>query len=559
MMKKILLVFFIGCCSLSLFSQVTNEGIPASWSLIEEKSNFQAIELPKFDMKKIEKEDLVNDKNRAKSWRFGYKHAVDYGINNAGNWIETEDGDRIWRILFESEGALSLNFIFDEFFMPEGGKVYLYSDDRKDLLGAYTDVQNQESGRLGTWIVQGEKVWIEYFEPNEVRGKGRLHIEYATHGYRTRATQKSLEDSGNCNHDVDCSIGNDVEDFKSNNKDGVALILNGGADWCSGTLINNTDNDKKPYFLTANHCLDSGGTGDWTFRFGWISPNPICGQNSSSTDGPKNMTISGATLRVNNSNSDVVLLELNGAIPDDWNRVWAGWDRSDDIPSFTFGIHHPSGDIMKVCRDNNPPTKVAQNAGGNSPVAQTWDINGIINNSGANSGNATGWEIGVTEGGSSGSALYDPNGRIIGQLYGGRAACSGTNDNNGHDYYGRFAVSWDSGSSASTRLRDWLDPAGTNPMTLDAIGNTLSVNDEFLEENISIFPNPTSGLVTVRATGLVGDLSYEIFNLLGQSLKSDVLQNETIQLNNLNDNIYFIKITEVDSNKILVKKVVLSK
>ena len=31
-------------------------------------------------------------------------------------------------------------------------------------------------------------------------------------------------------------------------------------------------------------------------------------------------------------------------------------------------------------------------------------------------GNGNGWDLGVTEGGSSGSALFDGNGRIIGQL-----------------------------------------------------------------------------------------------------------------------------------------------
>ena len=51
------------------------------------------------------------------------------------------------------------------------------------------------------------------------------------------------------------------------------------------------------------------------------------------------------------------------------------------------------------------------------------------------------WDEGVTEPGSSGSPLFDQNGRIIGQLYGGSAACQGTSAN-GYDYYGRLGVSW---------------------------------------------------------------------------------------------------------------------
>ena len=36
-----------------------------------------------------------------------------------------ENGDRIWRILISSPGAISLNFIFDDFYMPKGGSLYL--------------------------------------------------------------------------------------------------------------------------------------------------------------------------------------------------------------------------------------------------------------------------------------------------------------------------------------------------------------------------------------------------------------------------------------------------
>jgi hypothetical protein len=154
------------------------------------------------------------------------------------------------------------------------------------------------------------------------------------------------------------------------------------------------------------------------------------------------MVMSGSELLTSNANSDFALLRLNNAIPPDWDRVYAGWDRSGLTPDFTFGIHHPSGDIMKVCRDDDPPAKEI-NAG-----AETWEI--------LESGG--GWDIGVTERGSSGSPLFNPAGQIIGQLFGGTAACTGTDDNDEYDYYGRFDVSWDAGSTPQNRLVDWLDP-----------------------------------------------------------------------------------------------------
>ena len=70
--------------------------------------------------------------------------------------------------------------------------------------------------------------------------------------------------------------------------------------------------------------------------------------------------------------------------------------------------------------------------------------------------------MGTTEGGSSGSGLWNESHRLIGQLQGGFAACG----NDDPDWYGRFDVSWDGASSAS-RLRDWLDPDASNVSFLD--------------------------------------------------------------------------------------------
>jgi hypothetical protein len=63
--------------------------------------------------------------------------------------------------------------------------------------------------------------------------------------------------------------------------------------------------------------------------------------------------------------------------------------------------------------------------------------------------------------------LFDQQGLIIGKLSGGSAACNGTTDNGGFDIYGRFGVSWDFSTVNSQQLKFWLDPAGTNPITLD--------------------------------------------------------------------------------------------
>ena len=81
---------------------------------------------------------------------------------------------------------------------------------------------------------------------------------------------------------------------------------------------------------------------------------------------------------------------------------------------------------------------------------------------------------------------------------------------------------------------------------------------DFIAETPDQVPIPESHK-QIKTSGLVGGLSYQVFNVLGQTMKTDKLNNNSINLSNLSDNIYFIKITEIDTNKSLVKKIVLSK
>jgi lysyl endopeptidase len=445
-MNKIIILFL--CClvfdATDLTAQMTNEGQPKSWGV---KSGINTIDyylMPAFDAEKQKKIDAINDGTGTKPWQFGFEHTVYYNLQNSGTWTTLPNGDRIWQIEFESRDAITMNLIFDDYNLPLGATVYLYNPKTKEYQGAYTSNNNSPGRMLGTTLIHGDDLVVEYYEPKSQAGNGQLNISMVVHGYRALGEHplskkmKGLNDAGNCNHDVLCPLGIGWEDQTNS----VAIIIVGGSGSCTGTLINNTTNDGTPYFLSANHC-GTTGLGAWVFRFNWDSPVAACASTVSSVDpgGPYN-EVNGAILRANNGGTDFSLMELNAAPTG--NVYYAGWDRSITPATEATGIHHPRGDVKKICRENN--TLVASTMSG----ADVWQV--------------TVWDQGVTEPGSSGSALFNQNKLIVGQLYGGGAACSGLTTNGQEDNYGRLDISW-SGTSAATRLSDWLDPAGTGAMS----------------------------------------------------------------------------------------------
>jgi len=492
---KLKLLLLTTCITIFSFAQQIPEELrPPSWD-ITKKQNLKPYQLPKFDIKSLQEEDAINDLDKSKPWRFGYELYVDHDFNNYGQWMTLENGDKIWRMAYTSKNAYSLNFVFDEFYLPEGAKLYVYNHTKDDLIRPFSHHNNNPEEVLGTWLVTGDHAVIELYEPAHVAGQSRIRVGSVVHGYRTAAGyEKALNDSGPCNHDVDCDITPpsdpyNLDTLKENVKKSVGLIST-GTGLCTGTLVNNTNNDGTPYFLTANHC--GGGEPIWSFRFNWRSPNPSCGTFVNSTNGSFN-TVSGSSFRASSSQSDMKLVQItdNSFFNNNPDVVWAGWNRSTtQVPIVNFGIHHPSGDIQKVCREDDGAYRQPVDFFGN-PDTQMWFIDD--------------WELGVTEQGSSGSGLFNENGELIGMLSGGSAACVGTSAS-GFDFYGRFGVAWDFGSTPASRLREWLDPAGTNATTvgifppLQTFDNDAAVSDT--SNSSSLLCNEDfSPLVTVVNNG----------------------------------------------------------
>jgi hypothetical protein len=72
--------------------------------------------LPSINLDSLYLEDIADEANGLPP-RFGYPHAVNYNLNNSGEWITLQNGDKIWTLDIECSGALSINLLYDYFWV----------------------------------------------------------------------------------------------------------------------------------------------------------------------------------------------------------------------------------------------------------------------------------------------------------------------------------------------------------------------------------------------------------------------------------------------------------
>ena len=409
--------------------------------------------------------------------RYAQSLSVDLTPLNSGVWEEVGN-DMIWRLRVQSRGALSLNFGFSEYNMPAGGRLLVYPANLSraqasdpSVVRVFTAADNEAHGQLWTPIVNGAEAVIEVVVPRDAAGQLKLRLAKVGHDYRgfTRMAQQLQSDlvtaqgtSGSCNVDVVCPEG----DAWRPQIRSVAAISTGGSLFCSGSLLNNAANDRKMYFLTAFHCGITASNAASLVTY-WNYQNSTCrapGSTQSGQNGNGSLAqfLTGSFFRAGNSPSDFTLVELDDAAPAAYNLFWNGWDaRSGDFSGAT-GIHHPNVAEKRISHGTSA-TRTTSYGGANTNPTSPGDGSHIF----------VRWipGIGVTEGGSSGSPLYSPEKRVIGQLHGGPSSCSAA-DNAKADYYGRISVSWTGGGSNSTRLSNWLDAGATGVQFIDGLDSS---------------------------------------------------------------------------------------
>jgi len=497
----------------SATAQISSGGTPLSLSAAFEKiyestTELTATTLPAFPLEKILKEDRSST-----GVRFAAPIVVDLGLENAGTWTEFKNGDRIWRLKIRSAGALGLSALYDDLYIPPGAKLFMYSADGKQILGAYTHESNTPNFTFMTGFIYGETAIIEYFEPKAVRGQGFLHIFRVDHAYKKEIydEKSGLNDFGfgasvPCNVNVNCQQGTNWQKQKR----GICriiVVVEEGTGYCTGNLINNTDKDETPYILSAFHCQD-GYTPKYDFwRYDFNYEAPTC-SNPSAEPGYQSML--GSTLRASRRENDFLLLELKDTIPHAYNAYFNGWDRKNAPPTTSFSIHHPKGDVKKIAVENQTATIYG--------VSYQWQRGDgqILYTSLPNHMFRVQFDASTVEAGSSGAALFDNNGRIVGQLHGGNELGSCTVNS---VFYDRLSLAWEGGGAPENRLKDWLDPSNSGVSNLDGleiVNETMSSLTGFVqnEKGVGIAGVTISLEGTIKATTVTDTAgAYQFGNL----------------------------------------------
>ena len=303
-------------------------------------------------------------------------------------------------------------------------------------------------------------------------------------------------DAEDCHLDVTC-----YPEWSSS-ATGVAQIFfetSEGSFICSGTLLNNRQQDLTPYFLTAAHCVATEEEARSVIAL-WRYQTQTCDGNlpdlrsvPRTTGASLLSTLGGGTIEGRaHPDGDMTLLRLEGDLPD--GVMFQGWDADPQpIGAQVTGIHHPGSDwgtFKRISFGQIIP-----------------DPASIIS---ADVYAFTSYTQGYTEGGSSGSALFSSPGTVVGALSFGRGndaeaenACrTGSARHGGSTHFSVFYP----------HIRQFIDKefAGTESILLaDFVnGNTDAFNSRVYLWN----PSESSGDVTVRVftLPLTGGLAQEL-------------------------------------------------
>ena len=368
---------------------------------------------------------------------------------DVGSIEDLGNGRIAWRLRIESANAVNIN-IGTYWKVPPSTTMYLLDQFGHSPYRAITAADNNRNNQFWTPHIDGPmmELYVE-LKASEWRAfvEG-FHLLQVNLGFTSIDQLDGMPTarSAACHVDVECPEA-DPWEFQVSAVGRYSASTPGGTFLCSGALINNTAEDGRPLFYTANHCPATEGAPSMVVW--WNYENSVCrtpgsAQSAQPGNGSNAQFSSGATLLMTYATADTTLVELNTAPPTHFQVNFIGWNRTGGTVTTGFGVHHPNGQEKRISLENDPAARA-----GNFYIVD--------------------YDVGGVEGGSSGSPFFDNLGLAV-----GTACCVNTltpcSSPAQVTNYGALSQAWNGGGSSSTRLSDHLDPLGTGVTALAGLG-----------------------------------------------------------------------------------------
>jgi len=407
-----------------------------------------------------------------------------------GNWSQ-HGSLSTWTYSAQIPTAISMSFHAPEVVLPPSA-VLTVSSARTTVRYVARDVR-----RTGLWgrPLPGDTVNFSLSVNSTEASRVLFQIDSLQAGYRSLGggvpdhphyleLKRAAATTAGCTENYACNV---TAANQGPSHATVALIIS-DLYQCTGTLLNNTDNDGAPYILTARHC-ESGQLGGGNPNAAaevsvyWDAVTP-CGTPLGSIYDGTIITQTGATTALEQQDLWLIQLDSPPAVSD---AYYAGWDASGASFSGGYTIHDALGEDQQYVEWSGTDV-LEQIPGATLSIAYNSTFWGVVNSLG---------NIGA---GGSGSALFSPSNLAVGSASlavltnGANTAgvCPVTppptpSASNATALFTALSGAWtstaDRTSSTGTKtLKSLLDSAGTGQLQVSGIATqpiTLTASSTF--------------------------------------------------------------------------------
>ncbi len=484
----------------------------------------------------------------------GVQRPVTGAMMATGAWQKNSDGTTVWRLALQSNDAVGIRVHFTNFSVGDG-KVWVHdtASPPKQVFGPYSALGVHGNGDLWTEAVFADSVEVEYQPGSQVQSPGLPPFQVAeiAHLYRfggreappngtaARSSADSFYIAGrqpsaaiplaaatpnySCFIDATCEEGSATYPAVSLVTPATAFLLfnMGNSQYqCSGTMLNAPNG--QPVLLTAGHCVDSNAvalslTAAFDYRTSTCkgampdptqSPQVLGVQLLSYVDNPFENQDNATEIL---DDLDYSLVQMSG-YPNTPDFVLAGYSTDEVL----FGenvtsLSYPQG--LSVEFAYAPRVDSRLDVYGASPFANAFQIEYNAN--------------GSPDSGSSGSGIFDNEGRLLGSLSTGYTDCNSAtcpataticDTQAPYDFwYTKF-------SAAYQQIRDYLElplppVLASNASVFFATPNPIYTTGGTTLGTTTLFVNAPSGTTTseIRVGSPSGALLAEFFSPTAQA------------------------------------------